>query len=80
MSRAYQAHSIQLGRRLGGVSLKGGRGGMLGAACGVALLGLVQNILDLGNVNNYWIEAIDGVVILAALLMARVVGGEVTAE
>ena len=65
---------------IGGVSLKGGRGGMLGAACGVILLGLVQNILDLGNVNNYWIEAIDGVVILAALLMARVVGGEVTAE
>jgi simple sugar transport system permease protein len=65
---------------IGGVSLKGGRGGMLGAACGVILLGLVQNILDLGNVNNYWIEAITGAVILAALMMARVVGGEVTAE
>jgi simple sugar transport system permease protein len=65
---------------IGGVSLKGGRGGMLGAASGVVLLGLVQNILDLGQVNNYWIEAIDGGVILAALLMARVVGGEVTAE
>jgi len=44
------------------------------------LLGLVQNILDLGNVSNYWIEAIDGGVILLALMMARVVGGEVTAE
>jgi simple sugar transport system permease protein len=65
---------------IGGVSLKGGRGGMLGAASGVVLLGLVQNILDLGQVNNYWIEAIDGGVILAALFMARVVGGEVTAE
>ena len=65
---------------IGGVSLKGGRGGMLGAASGVVLLGLVQNILDLGNVNNYWITAIDGAVILLALIMARVVGGEVTAE
>lgn len=65
---------------IGGVSLKGGRGGMLGAACGVVLLGLVQNILDLGNVNNYWIEAISGGVILVALIMARTVGGEVTAE
>ena len=65
---------------IGGVSLRGGRGGMLGAACGVVLLGLVQNILDLGNVSNYWIEAIDGGVILLALMMARVVGGEVTAE
>jgi simple sugar transport system permease protein len=65
---------------IGGVSLKGGRGNMLGAATGVVLLGLVQNILDLGNVSNYWIEAIDGFVILLALIMARVVGGEVTAE
>jgi simple sugar transport system permease protein len=65
---------------IGGVSLKGGRGGMLGAACGVVLLGLVQNILDLGSVNSYWIEAIDGSVILLALLMARGIGGEVTAE
>jgi simple sugar transport system permease protein len=65
---------------IGGVSLKGGRGGMLGAACGVVLLSLVQNILDLGNVNNYWISAIEGTVILLALIMARVVGGEVAAE
>jgi len=65
---------------IGGVSLKGGRGNMLGAACGVVLLGLVQNILDLGNVSNYWIIAINGSVILFALLMARVIGGEVTAE
>lgn len=65
---------------IGGVSLKGGRGGMLGAACGVVLLGLVQNILDLGNVNNYWIEAISGGVIMVALVMARGIGGEVTAE
>jgi len=65
---------------IGGVSLKGGRGGMLGAASGVVLLGLVQNILDLGNVNNYWIEAMIGGVILLALIMARIVGGEVAAE
>jgi simple sugar transport system permease protein len=65
---------------IGGVSLKGGRGNMIGAASGVILLGLVQNILDLTNVSNYWIEAIDGGVILFALLLARVVGGESTAE
>jgi simple sugar transport system permease protein len=65
---------------IGGVSLKGGRGNMVGAASGVILLGLVQNILDLANVSNYWIEAIDGVVILFALIMARVIGGKETAE
>ena len=31
---------------IGGVSLQGGRGNMVGAASGVILLGLVQNILD----------------------------------
>jgi simple sugar transport system permease protein len=65
---------------IGGVSLKGGRGNMIGAASGVILLGIVQDILDLANVSNYWIEAIDGGVILFALFLARIVGGESTAE
>jgi simple sugar transport system permease protein len=65
---------------IGGVSLKGGRGNMIGAASGVILLGIVGDILDLANVSNYWIEAIDGAVILFALFLARVVGGESTAE
>jgi simple sugar transport system permease protein len=65
---------------IGGVSLQGGRGNMVGAASGVILLGLVQNILDLANVSNYWIEAINGGVILFALVLARFIGGEATAE
>ena len=65
---------------IGGVSLKGGRGNMVGAASGVILLGIVSDILDLAQVSNYWIEAIDGAVILFALFLARVVGGESTAE
>jgi simple sugar transport system permease protein len=65
---------------IGGVSLQGGRGNMVGAASGVILLGLVQNILDLMNAPNYWIDAIDGAVILFALILARVIGGEATAE
>ncbi|HET7017049.1 MAG TPA: ABC transporter permease [Streptosporangiaceae bacterium] len=65
---------------IGGVSLKGGRGNMVGAASGVVLLGLVQNILDLSQVSNYWIEAVTGGVILVALVLARIVGGEASAE
>jgi simple sugar transport system permease protein len=61
---------------IGGVSLLGGRGNMVGAATGVALLSIVQNILDLANVSNYWVEAIDGGVILVALMMTRVIGGK----
>jgi simple sugar transport system permease protein len=65
---------------IGGVSLQGGRGNMVGAASGVILLGFVQNILDLENAPNYWINAIDGGVILFALILARVIGGETSAE
>ncbi len=38
---------------IGGVSLQGGRGNMVGAASGVVLLGVVQNILDLEIKLNY---------------------------
>lgn len=65
---------------IGGVSLQGGRGNMVGAASGVILLGVVQDLLDLMNAPNYWIDAIDGAVILFALALARVIGGEKTAE
>lgn len=65
---------------IGGVSLKGGRGNMVGAASGVILLGIVQNILNLANVSSYWIDAINGSVILIALVIARIVGGQATAE
>jgi simple sugar transport system permease protein len=65
---------------IGGVSLQGGRGNMVGAASGVILLGVVQNILELENAPNYWIDAIDGAVILFALILARVIGGEASAE
>ena len=54
----------------------GGKGNMVGVATGVALLSMVQNILDLANVSNYWIEAIDGAVILVALVIARIIGGK----
>src|ERR1039457_3327723 len=64
---------------IGGVSLRGGRGNMVGAASGVILLGLVQNILDLANAPNYWIEAVTGGVILVALILARLIGGEAAA-
>jgi simple sugar transport system permease protein len=65
---------------IGGVSLRGGRGNMIGAASGVVLLGLVQNIMDLSQISNYWIEAMTGGVILVALVLARVIGGEAAAE
>jgi simple sugar transport system permease protein len=60
---------------LGGVSLNGGKGTLFGALCGVLMLGLVQNILTLAHVNPYWIGAINGAIILGALVLARLTTG-----
>jgi simple sugar transport system permease protein len=57
---------------IGGIALEGGRGRMLGAFTGVVLLGLVNNVLVLRNTNVYWIDAANGVIILLALVLARV--------
>jgi simple sugar transport system permease protein len=61
---------------IGGISLRGGRGNMLGAASGVVLLGLVQNVLVLDQVQTYWIDAVDGGVIVLALVLSRLISGE----
>jgi simple sugar transport system permease protein len=61
---------------IGGVSLDGGRGRMLGALTGVILLALVTNILVLTSIPSYWISAVDGVIILVALAIARLIGQE----
>jgi len=65
---------------IGGVSLRGGRGNMVGAATGVILLGIVTNILNISQVSNYWIFAVQGAVILAALVLARIIGGRAGVE
>jgi simple sugar transport system permease protein len=60
--------------------VQGGRGNTVGAASGVLLPGVVPNILELENAPNYRIDAIHGGVILFALTLARVIGGEASAE
>ncbi|WP_368498394.1 ABC transporter permease [Herbiconiux sp. A18JL235] len=59
---------------IGGISLDGGRGTMVGAATGVLLLGIIQNILTLTNVPSFWISAIYGLIILAALVFGHFSG------
>jgi len=62
---------------IGGISLDGGKGTMLGALSGVLLLGVVQNLLTLAQVPSFWIQAIYGAIILGSLMVARLAGGEV---
>jgi len=66
---------------IGGISLDGGRGRMVGALTGVILLALVQNILILSPLTQgqtFWIDAASGLIILIALALARLIGTERT--
>jgi simple sugar transport system permease protein len=57
---------------IGGISLNGGRGTIIGAGTGVLLLGMIQNMLVLSNVPSFWIDAIYGGIILGALGLTSV--------
>jgi simple sugar transport system permease protein len=56
---------------IGGISLNGGRGALVGAGLGVLFLGLVTNVMTLGQIPSQVIEAVRGVVIIGALLINR---------
>lgn len=52
---------------LGGISLAGGRGSLIGALLGVLILGLIRNIISFANVATWWQTLVDALIILAAL-------------
>ncbi len=54
---------------IGGISLQGGRGAIIGAFGGVLLLSAINAGLNLMRVSVFWNEAIRGVVILAAMFI-----------
>jgi ribose/xylose/arabinose/galactoside ABC-type transport system permease subunit len=54
---------------IGGVSLQGGRGTMLGAFGGVLLLSAIASGLNLVDVSPFWISTIRGLIILFAMLI-----------
>lgn len=61
---------------IGGVSLQGGKGTLFGAFCGVLLLYMIQNVLTLGGVPAEWIDALNGAIILIALILSRITSGQ----
>lgn len=54
---------------IGGASLNGGIGSILGSMLGLLLLSFINNALVLLNVNVYWQEFINGVILLLAVLI-----------
>jgi simple sugar transport system permease protein len=57
---------------IGGISLNGGRGSLVGALTGVLLLGILQNILTLSQIAAFWIDAAYGAIILISLILSRI--------
>jgi rhamnose transport system permease protein len=53
---------------VGGTAITGGRGTMIGTFIGVALLGTIGTALTFLGINPFWEKAIQGAVILAALI------------
>lgn len=56
---------------IGGVSLTGGRGTILGVIIGSLLMGILRNGLVLLNVSAYWQQVAIGLVIILAVVMDR---------
>lgn len=54
---------------IGGTSLKGGVGTILGTICGSLIIGVINNGMDLLNVNMYWQEIVKGVIIVVAVII-----------
>ena len=52
---------------VGGVNILGGSGTAIGAALGAILLGTIENALSILNLNAFWLQAIQGAVIIAAV-------------
>ncbi|MCX6138860.1 MAG: ribose ABC transporter permease [Ignavibacteriales bacterium] len=54
---------------VGGTSLQGGRGSVVGTFVGAMLIGVLKNGLNLMNVNSYVQQVVVGVVILSAVML-----------
>jgi simple sugar transport system permease protein len=60
---------------IGGVSLNGGKGTVFGAFTGILLLYMIQNVLTLAGIPAQWIAALNGAIILIALIVSRITSG-----
>jgi ribose/xylose/arabinose/galactoside ABC-type transport system permease subunit len=63
----FLLNRLSVGRQLGGASLAGGSGTILGTVLGLLLLALLQNGLILLGVSSFWIQFATGFVFLGAV-------------
>lgn len=56
---------------IGGTSLAGGRGSIVGTVVGVLIIGIMNNGLDLLNVSSYYQQIVKGAIIVLAVLLDK---------
>jgi len=54
---------------LGGASMAGGRGTMVGTLFGILIMGIINNILTLIGVDPFLVNAIKGLIVILAVLL-----------
>ncbi len=54
---------------IGGISLQGGRGSIIGAFGGVLLLATINSGMNLMNLDVFWVETVRGLIILVAMIL-----------
>ncbi len=62
---------------IGGASLMGGEGSILGVVLGAAIMGVIRNGLVLLNVSAYWQKAAIGAVLIAAIVLDQLRKGHI---
>jgi ABC-type sugar transport system ATPase subunit/ribose/xylose/arabinose/galactoside ABC-type transport system permease subunit len=55
---------------LGGTSMTGGRGSLLGALLGAAVIFLIENLLGAVGLSSFWSQAVYGATLIAAVVFA----------
>ena len=61
---------------LGGASLSGGVGSVLGTLIGALTIGIINNGMNLANINSYYQQVVKGTIILVAVLIKTVRRGQ----
>ena len=54
---------------VGGTSMAGGVGNIYGTVIGSVFIGILNNIMNLANVNAYWQQIVQGLVIAVAVII-----------
>jgi ribose transport system permease protein len=67
--------TVYAGVIIGGASLSGGSGSLIGSFGGILIIVTISDALTLLNVSAFWQEVLVGVIILAAVLTREIAGG-----